>query len=66
MREQATAALAGLPNDIGELAQLFAAENHELSLVGGTVRDMLLGRSSGDFDFATSAHPAVTERLLSQ
>jgi len=47
-----------------ELGELFAAANYELALVGGTVRDMLLGRPSSDLDFATSAPPAETERLL--
>jgi poly(A) polymerase len=48
-----------------ELAARFADAGHELHLVGGTVRDTLLyGRSSGDLDLATSAHPDETERLL--
>src|SRR5690606_23327856 len=38
---------------------------HELALVGGSVRDALLGRLGKDLDFTTSAPPDVTERLLS-
>ena len=49
-----------------ELGELFAAAGHELALVGGTVRDMLLGRPSADLDFATSALPEVTEALLAK
>ena len=47
-----------------ELGDLFAASGHELALVGGTVRDALLGRESADLDFATSASPDESERLL--
>ena len=48
-----------------ELGERFAAAGHELYLVGGTVRDTLLGRGDQpDLDFATSAHPKDTEKLL--
>jgi poly(A) polymerase len=43
-----------------ELARRFAAAGHELHLVGGTVRDALLGRLGDDLDFATSARPEET------
>lgn len=43
---------------------MFAADGHELALVGGPVRDAFLGRRSDDHDFATSAPPEVTERIL--
>ncbi len=47
-----------------ELGERFAAAGHELHLVGGSVRDALLGRLGDDLDFATSAHPDETQRLL--
>ncbi|GII22290.1 CCA tRNA nucleotidyltransferase [Planosporangium mesophilum] len=47
-----------------ELGRRFAAAGHELHLVGGSVRDALLGRLGDDLDFATSAHPEETQRLL--
>ena len=40
-----------------ELAALFGARGHELCLVGGAVRDMLLGKNAQDWDLATSALP---------
>jgi poly(A) polymerase len=47
------------------LGQAFAAANRELYLVGGLVRDVLLGAPVGkDLDFATDASPPETERLL--
>ena len=46
------------------LGVLFADAGHELALVGGPVRDAMLGRAHNDLDFATSARPEETERLL--
>ncbi|MDX6286161.1 MAG: poly(A) polymerase [Frankiales bacterium] len=42
---------------VDELAERLTAGGHEVALVGGTVRDALLGRVSPDLDFATSARP---------
>lgn len=49
---------------VDELGARFAAAGHEIALVGGPVRDILLDRGSKDLDFATSAHPDAVERLL--
>ncbi|MDQ1694962.1 MAG: poly(A) polymerase [Frankiaceae bacterium] len=47
------------------LADLFTAAGHELYLVGGPVRDALLGRLHDDLDFATDAHPDRVLQLVS-
>ena len=47
-----------------ELGERFAAAGHELALVGGPVRDALLGRPSTDLDFTTDARPEQTEPML--
>jgi hypothetical protein len=38
--------------------------NHLAYLVGGSVRDLLLGRAPKDFDIGTSAHPYQIKRLF--
>jgi poly(A) polymerase len=47
-----------------ELGRRFTAAGHELYLVGGSVRDVVLARDAPDLDFATSAHPHETTRIL--
>src|SRR5690242_4718272 len=47
-----------------EVGRRFAAAGFELHLVGGSVRDALLGRLGDDLDFATNARPEDTLRLL--
>jgi poly(A) polymerase len=62
-RDALEALLASTPV-VDELAGRFASAGHELALVGGPVRDALLGRPGRDWDFATSAAPQTTEKLL--
>ncbi len=57
--------MAGLLTSLGSR---FAEAGHELALVGGPVRDALLGRLStrpdADLDFTTDAHPEQIQALL--
>jgi poly(A) polymerase len=46
------------------LARQFRRAGHDLYLVGGSVRDRLFGAVDTDLDFATSAPPEETGRLL--
>nr|WP_296776747.1 CCA tRNA nucleotidyltransferase [Rhodococcus sp. (in: high G+C Gram-positive bacteria)] len=55
----------GLAAMLEPLAARFVAEGHELYLVGGSVRDAVLGRLGNDLDFTTDARPEVVQRLLS-
>jgi poly(A) polymerase len=48
---------------LSELGELFEAAGHELAVVGGPVRDAVLGRPGNDWDFATSARPDDIERI---
>ena len=47
-----------VPKDILELHKLFKQNGKELFIVGGAVRDALLGKKPKDFDLATDAFPA--------
>ncbi|GAB2558475.1 CCA tRNA nucleotidyltransferase [Leucobacter ruminantium] len=49
---------------VAELASAFAERGHEFALVGGPVRDALLGRPVTDLDFTTSARPDETRAIL--
>src|SRR6478609_9400413 len=49
---------------IDDLGRRFTEAGHELALVGGPVRDAMLGRQHNDLDFTTSARPEQTEKLL--
>ncbi len=57
-----------LPNDIEvvcrELGELFSRKNERLYLVGGALRDVILGVGTNDLDFTTSAPPAAIRRLV--
>ncbi|RYU10360.1 CCA tRNA nucleotidyltransferase [Nocardioides iriomotensis] len=64
MQQRVASALATLAPVTDELGALFASAGEELALVGGPVRDAMLGRLHDDLDFATSARPDTTERLL--
>jgi poly(A) polymerase len=64
VQRQGVQSLLAIAPVVDELGSRFAAAGHEIALVGGPVRDILLGRGSKDLDFATSAHPDVVERLL--
>ncbi|GAA1567446.1 CCA tRNA nucleotidyltransferase [Kribbella hippodromi] len=64
VQRRAVQALLELAPVVDELGSRFAAAGHEIALVGGPVRDILLGRGSKDLDFTTSAHPDAIERLV--
>lgn len=49
---------------IDTLARAFADAGFELAIVGGPVRDALLGRPTNDLDFATDARPDDILRIV--
>jgi poly(A) polymerase len=64
-QRNAVASLLQITPVVDALGERFTAAGYELALVGGSVRDALLGRLGTDLDFTTSAHPDTVEQLLS-
>ena len=63
-KQAAVLALLQLNPVAEQLGELFAAAGHSLALVGGTVRDALLGRLGDDLDFTTDARPEQIIRIV--
>ncbi|MGV9859979.1 CCA tRNA nucleotidyltransferase [Gordonia sp. NPDC003425] len=60
----AAVSLQALSDILVPLGTRFAAAGHELHLVGGSVRDAVLGRLGNDLDFTTDARPDAITALL--
>src|SRR5215471_15423180 len=67
-RRAAAAVLREPAAATSDLARLFAADGHELALVGGKIRDVFLGRHSKDreFDLATDARPEQVREITAR
>ena len=53
-----------LPEQVNTALSRLQAAGYEACLVGGCVRDRVMGRSPHDYDIATSALPEETERVF--
>jgi poly(A) polymerase len=53
-----------VPEPLSRLGEAFREAGHELYLVGGYVRDRLLGGAHPDIDATTDAHPKEIKHLL--
>lgn len=60
----AESTLRQLSQVLTPLGERFAGAGHELYLVGGSVRDAVLGRLGTDLDFTTDARPEKVQELL--
>ena len=63
-RELALATLVERAPLASSLAAAFKEKGFRLALVGGPVRDAILGRLGNDLDFTTDAHPLDTKKIL--
>ena len=63
-RRRAVRHLAPLRALLEDIGTRFEQAGHQIALVGGPVRDALLGRVSPDLDFTTDARPEQTIPLL--
>src|SRR5438552_4818994 len=55
---------AAIPGDVLGVCSRLRAGGFQAHLVGGGVRDLLLGRAPSDFDVATDAHPPQVMSLF--
>lgn len=53
-----------IPNDIIGIKDVFKKNGHKLYVVGGAVRDALLGKTPKDYDLATDATPDKVELMM--
>ena len=63
--KQAVAQILRISPITMELGKLFEAAGYQLALVGGPVRDALLGRLGNDLDLTTNATPAQILEVVS-
>jgi poly(A) polymerase/tRNA nucleotidyltransferase (CCA-adding enzyme) len=52
------------PTELIELCERLRSDGHRAVVVGGSVRDLLMGRDVADWDVATSARPEQVEALF--
>lgn len=55
-----------IPSDIQEIKNVFKKNGFKLYVVGGAVRDALLGKTPKDFDLATDALPDKVEEMMKE
>ncbi|MGN1164143.1 MAG: CCA tRNA nucleotidyltransferase [Candidatus Ornithospirochaeta sp.] len=53
-----------VPETLKELASVFAQNGFSLYLVGGAVRDYLMGQDGHDYDFTTDATPEEVKKMF--
>ena len=53
-----------LPLGVRKLCRVLADNGHGAWVVGGCVRDVLMGREASDWDIATSAQPDIVQKLF--
>src|SRR5512144_1211710 len=63
-REEHTISRRDIDPDALKVLYRLRQADHVAYLVGGSVRDLLLGRRPKDFDIGTSAHPQQVKKLF--
>lgn len=53
-----------LPQTVKDFAEIFKKNGFQLYLVGGAVRDCLMGKDVHDYDFATNAKPEDVQKIF--
>jgi tRNA nucleotidyltransferase (CCA-adding enzyme) len=60
----ANGARFAVPRPVAEICERLRGAGHQAFLVGGCVRDLIIGRAAADFDVATSARPEDVARVF--
>jgi tRNA nucleotidyltransferase/poly(A) polymerase len=55
-----------IPRDIQQIQNIFKKNGYKLYVVGGAVRDALLGKTPKDYDLATDAVPDMVEDMMNK
>lgn len=55
-----------IPEDIQAIKDVFKKNGFKLYVVGGAVRDAVLGKTPKDYDLATDAHPDKVEEMMKE
>jgi tRNA nucleotidyltransferase/poly(A) polymerase len=55
-----------IPEDIQQIQDVFKKNGYKLYVVGGAVRDALLGKTPKDYDLATDALPDKVEEIMAK
>ena len=58
--------LINTPKNVKFIIDTFYKNNYEAFMVGGCVRDCILGKEPKDYDVTTSATPNITENLFNK
>lgn len=53
-----------IPKEVQDIADALAAAGYQAFLVGGCLRDLILGRSPKDWDIASNATPAEIQKIF--
>lgn len=53
-----------IPSDIKQIKDVFVKNGFKLYVVGGAVRDAILGKTPKDYDLATDANPDTVEQMM--
>ncbi len=53
-----------IPEDIREIATVFADNEFSCYVVGGALRDLLIGKNPHEYDLSTNATPEVVQKLF--
>jgi len=63
-REQRVKFDIPIPEDIRQIKDVFKKNGYKLYVVGGAVRDAVLGKTPKDYDLATDAVPDKVEEMM--